>query len=377
MNKIPSIQEMENFLLQDSKTTDLVASGDTKAKSPNTKLTAKQVRHEVSVFARVLINVYCGWPFHKEILKRKILRILVNLYKNAHDMTSLELLEQLKPAVEIIPDNHINLRMIGYDKGVRTGLRKQRPDVGLNISGDKKFIVDIKNDIGIIGIRTLSKWSGEEQKSFEQQWRKILPKSKALIIDIRNNGGGDSSPIEMLTCYILGHRYPAARKEFIRNNPDANAVKKLYKNSAIDKFNVDSVGDPVVFKDYSAEPLPKFNPEKAGFTGPIYVLINGRVMSSGEILCTIMRHYPNVKFVGTNTRGGEVYGYNYAYILLPHSNITFNVGCVYREMFVKNFELNGYKPDIECKDGQDALDVALSEYINKLGANKLEKSKQK
>ena len=94
MVKIPSIKEMEDFLLQDSKTTDLVAAGDTKAKSPNTKLTAQQVRHEVSVFARVLINVYSGWPFHDKILKRKILQILIEIHKNAHDMTSLELLEK-------------------------------------------------------------------------------------------------------------------------------------------------------------------------------------------------------------------------------------------------------------------------------------------
>ncbi len=46
-------------------------------------------------------------------------------------------------------------------------------------------------------------------------------------------------------------------------------------------------------------------------------------------------------------------------------------------MFVKNFELNGYKPDIACKDGQDAFDVALSEYANQRNTNKSVKSKQK
>lgn len=45
-----------------------------------------------------------------------------------------------------------------------------------------------------------------------------------------------------------------------------------------------------------------------------------------------------------------------AYILLPHSHMTFNVGYVYRDMFVENFELNGYKPDIECEYGTDAMD---------------------
>lgn len=178
MVKIPTIKEMEDFLLRDSKTSDLVAAGDTKAKSPDTMLTAKQVRHEVSVFARVLINVYCGWPFHDEILKRKILRILTDIYNDAHEMTSLELLEQLRPCIEIIPDNHISLRMVGYDKGVRTGLRKPRPNVGSNVAGVEKFIIELKKGIGIIGVRTLSKWSAEEQESFKQQWRIILPKAK-------------------------------------------------------------------------------------------------------------------------------------------------------------------------------------------------------
>lgn len=158
----------------------------------------------------------------------------------------------------------------------------------------------------------------------------------------------------------MGQEYPTARREFIRNNPDANAVKNLYKRPDIEKFKVDSIEDPVIFEDNTKKPLPKFNAEKAGFSGPIYILINGGVMSSGEMFCTSIRNYPNAKFIGVNTCGGEVYGYNYAHLLLPHSNIKFNVGCVYRELFVKNFELNGYSPDIVCEDGTDAMDVALS-----------------
>lgn len=359
MIKIPTISEMEKILLQDSRTKDLVAAGDTKSRSPDTKLTAEQIRHEVSVFSRVLINIYCGWPFHNETLKRKILKMLIDIYRNARDMTSLELLEQLKPVIQIIPDNHINLRMVGYDTGCRTGLRKKRPDVGANVAGDKKFIVELKKDIGVIGIRTLFEWSTEDKQNFEQQWRSMLPKAKILIIDLRDNYGGSSGPTDILARYILGARYPIARKECIRNNPDANTVKKWKAGTDIDKFNVKSTDDPVVFKDNSNISLPKFDSTKAGFNDPIYVLINGKVMSAAEIMCTNMRNYPNVKFVGTNTCGGEVYGYNYAYILLPHTHMNFNVGCVYRELFVENFELNGYEPDIKCTDGANAMDVAM------------------
>ena len=361
MVKIPPTKDMEYLLLQDSTTQDLVAAGNTKPKSPNTMLSAQDVRHDVSVFARVLINVYCGWPYHNEILKRKILRALTGIYKNAHDMTILELFEQLKQVIKIIPDNHINLCMVGYNDFARTGLRKPRPNVGANVAGDKMYSIELEDDVGIIAVRTLHKWPVQEQQNFEKQWRKILPKAKTLIIDLRDNGGGGSKPTDDLADYILGQGFPLERKEFVRNNPDANAVKKIYSDEDIDKFNIKSDKDPVVYADHTKKPLPKFNAKKAGFAGPIYVLINGRVMSSAERMCTALRNYPNAKFIGTNTRGGEVYGYNYAHLLLPHSNMKFNVGCVYRELFVENFELNGYKPDIKCKDGQDAFLVALAQ----------------
>lgn len=362
MNKIPTIAEMEEFLLQDSKTEDLVNGRGSKSKSPDTKLTAKQVRHEVSVFARVLINVYCGWPFHNEILKRQILKTLIDIYKNAHDMTSAELLELLRPAIEVMPDNHINLRMVGYDMGARTTLRKLRPNVGKNIAGDKKFHIEQRGNIGVVAVPTLSGWTEEERKTFEQQWRKLLVKAKTLIIDLRDNGGGDSRPTNKLANYILGREdFPYSRKQYIRNNPDANAVKKLYEHSIGNMFDIQSDSDPVILSDDTNTRIPKFNPVRAGFNGLIYILTNSGVMSSGEIVCTLLHYHPHAKFIGTNTRGGEVYGFNYAHMLLPHTNMKFNVGCVYREMFIDDFELNGYEPDIKCPDGVDAFAVAMTD----------------
>ena len=363
MTKIPTFAEMEEFLLCDSKTEDLVDGRNIKSKSPDTKLTADQVRHEVSVFARVLINIYCGWPFHDEILKRKILKTLLDIRNNAHDMTSAELLEQMRPAIEIIPDSHINLRMLGHDMGVRTALRKPRPNVGTNIAGNKKFYTEQRGDVGIIAVPTLHGWTDTERETFEKQWRTILPQSKILIVDMRNNGGGNSTPLSNMAGYILGdENFPFARRQYIRNNPDANAVKKIYEHVNGTKFNIKSTTDPIIYEDNgNYDILPKFDATRAGFNGPMYILIDGDVMSSGELICTLLRYHPRAKFVGTNTRGGEVYGYNYADILLPHSHMRFNVGCIYRELFTENFELNGYAPDIKCLDGTDAFAVAMTE----------------
>ena len=358
MTKIPTVREMEELLLRDSTTEDLVEWHDTNAKSPNTKLTAEQVRHEVSVFARILINVYCGWPFHNEVLKRKILKTLVDIHKNAHDMTSADLLKQLRPAIEIIPDNHIQLNMVGQNMGVRTALRKPRQNVGSNIAGDKKFSVEIHGDIGIIATSTLSGWTDTERKTFEKQWRAILPQSETLIVDLRGNGGGDNRPIDKIAEYILGQTYPNAHKEIVRNNPDAKRVHRFYPERIGNDFDTDVLDDPFVIHDNTVRPIQKYNPKNAKYT--VYILTNRGVSSSAEMFIFRMKHYPKTTIVGTNTNGCEVYGYN-QHILLPHTHIKFTVGAVYRELSIENFETNGFEPDIKCPAGTDAMTVAMAE----------------
>jgi hypothetical protein len=65
--------------------------------------------------------------------------------------------------------------------------------------------------------------------------------------------------------------------------------------------------------------------------------------------------------VGDNSAGMEVFG-NMGTGFLPASNITFGIGMNYRELEFDNFELRGYKPDIKCKDGQDAFVVAMNDF---------------
>ena len=87
MTKIPTVREMEELLLRDSTTEDLVEWHDTNAKSPNTKLTAEQVRHEVSVFARVLEYLFVhsllrsdnGCKHHKALTLGQLQNFVNNL----------------------------------------------------------------------------------------------------------------------------------------------------------------------------------------------------------------------------------------------------------------------------------------------------------
>ena len=92
---------------------------------------------------------------------------------------------------------------------------------------------------------------------------------------------------------------------------------------------------------------------------PIFILTDERTGSSAEMFLLRMVHHPMVTVIGDNSAGMEVYG-NMCHGFLPHSNITVSVGMNYRILEYDNFELHGYQPKIKCKDGTNAMDVALS-----------------
>ena len=58
--------------------------------------------------------------------------------------------------------------------------------------------------------------------------------------------------------------------------------------------------------------------------------------------------------------GMEVYGYM-AQTYLPTSKLIIRTGMHYRLLEYDNFELHGYKPNIKCKNGVNAFDVALKQ----------------
>ncbi len=73
-----------------------------------------------------------------------------------------------------------------------------------------------------------------------------------------------------------------------------------------------------------------------------------------------MVHHPMVTVIGDNSRGMEVYG-NMVHGFLPHSKLYVAVGANYRILEYDNFELQGYKPQINWQDGTNAMDVALAQ----------------
>ena len=125
---------MENFLLSKSSTDDFVFSAN-KRGVPDGILSVDDVRRDIAIFARLLIHVYVGWPVHDEITKMRILKHLINVYNDAHEISAGEFFKLLKPVVTDIPDNHISIRF----GAIRFGTKYKKPykNVGKNIAGNK------------------------------------------------------------------------------------------------------------------------------------------------------------------------------------------------------------------------------------------------
>ena len=351
MVRILSIKEMEDFLLQDSSMMDMRGTKPDEH-IPNKHLSAEDVRHDISVLARYLIRVYVGWPVHDEIVKRKVLTYLTKAYKSAHDMTATELFDLIKGVMEKIPDCHISL---GFNK-VRSGTKiaRKHKDVGKNFAGTHPIKTKLcKDNIAIIGFNTMLK-TDEFRDIITDFQTNDLPQSKSLIIDLRGNGGGNSFYSDRFAYFLCGKQIDSIKKAYVRTTPEAKKVQKEAYPSA----SWAGIPESEKLQLWRKGLCFKIDTKQA-YMKPIFILTDEHTGSSAEMFLLRMVHHPMVTVIGDNSAGMEVYG-NMARGFLPHSNITVSVGMNYRILEYDNFELHGYKPDIKCKNGVDALEIALS-----------------
>ena len=356
MTKIANISEIENFLLSKSSTDNFVFSAN-KCGVPNGILSADDIRSDVAIFARLLIRVYVGWPVHNEVVKRRILKHLINIYNGAHEMSADELFKLLKPVVADIPDNHISIRFGAL--GFGTKYKKPYKNVGKNIAGDKIVCGKMRDGgVAAIGFSAMIK-SDEFKNAVIDFGKNILPKSNALIIDLRGNTGGNSWYSDLFAEYLCGAWIDSMRAVYVRTNCDTKKfLSVVYPTAPWAKLPESE--DLVVWKT-ARNHTPDIS---KAYGKQIYILTDRQTASSAEMFLLRMLHHPRVAVVGDNSSGTEVFG-NVGSSLLPNSQIKFNIGMNYRVLPQENFELNGVTPNIKCPENTDALDLALQEIANR------------
>lgn len=364
MTKISSVSEMESELLSHSVAEDigmLDKSSNTPPEQVADKvLSADDVRHDTSVLARILIRAWVGWPFMKQLPKRKILKELLHIYNNAQSMTTLEYFRLLGPVFDNIPDHHTSLSLDGYDR-LYTRLGHAPVNVGKNIASEanNKISVSMRPDkIAVCGIQSCIR-SPEFESVIQQLITEYLPQSNAVIVDLRGNGGGSSTYTDQLAYELCGGKVRSSVTDYIRNTPEACIMQTSNHNALWDDLK--KTADITIWNKHKKTPVDL----STGYSKPIYILIDERTMSSAEMFCLRMTQHPMAKFVGCNSGGCEENGYCGA-MYLPHSRLKYRAGMVHRELEpqYKNFELHGLTPDIMVPAGQDALEYAITDYNN-------------
>ena len=325
-----------------------------------TELSADAARMDVAIFARLLIEAYGGWPFYPQLLRRRILTALSRIYKSiSGPITVGELYKRLTPVIGMMPDRHIML-VAGKNHALNMA---SAIDVGENLAksrnADKPYLIEKQ---GRVGVFALSKFfapdSREHLESIRQQVLDIMTGTDAIIIDLRNNGGGDPRIASMLGATLSGYDLiPHSRRMFARNTKLAHQLQQYIDLPALK--NVSGDGDPVMIVDNSKFKMPKNH--KWAFGGDIYILANNRSASSSEHVIALMKYNPRTKVVGTHSSGCDQY-VNYRFVELGDSGMFIRLPLVYREMTharPRGFEMHGYAPDIECTPGTDAFRVAM------------------
>lgn len=192
-------------------------------------------------------------------------------------------------------------------------------------------------------ILTISTFDQEAFKRSDQRFRKEirtifrqLKKSETenLIIDLRDNSGGNPDFVKCLLRRLFDHRFEQAKEFRIVQDPSAEDFAKRTKK-----------------KWYPGFGIGKFSPALNHFDGKLLVLCDENTFSAGVEVLSVLRKYDRATFLGTESGGNPVIMGGFIVKTrwkLPNTKLQFSSGthCTLYEDFEKNTG-RGIIPDIK------------------------------
>lgn len=255
---------------------------------------------------------------------------------------------------------------------------------------DKKILeqfFSIDNNVGYVQIYTML--DKEESPVFFELLNDFMLNAKetdALIIDVRDNGGGSRDLINELAGYFvdpnsvyvvnatkqrgtlplnedlkqrLHNRYLFSRDELDRKEKKAvdefmTSFKPMYKLDS-DKFS------DYHYYIFNGQKISK---GKYHYDKPIYILTNERSFSATSVLVSTLKGLPNIKIVGVNTDGSSG---NSERFELPNSELRGKISTMVS--FQKDGKILdgiGTKPDIVIERNLDQIFMREDYQLNQL-----------
>jgi len=170
------------------------------------------------------------------------------------------------------------------------------------------------------GTLTIGSFDNAHQANYQQWFTEFKTAGiKTLVIDLRNNLGGEQANVTRLFSYLI------KQPSFFAYIP-----KNMLNTS--DKANSESIKTGVV---------KKIEPSTSAFDGKIYLLINGGSFSATAILAANLQAIKaDVTIVGTESGGGSdgCTGGTFKSVFTTHSNLLLRFGEVPLKTLSKNKE---------------------------------------
>ncbi len=200
-------------------------------------------------------------------------------------------------------------------------------------------------------------------KGYLQTTIKKYQNAKALIIDIRGNGGGTRDILNTLAQYIVQPKQSpwVANVAYVRSDQqldediESMISRYLYNyhskyltdedRKAIDEFYYD-FNPELTFdlKKFSSPFYMVLKSNNAPIKCPVYILVNENCFSAASVFSSAFKGLPNVKIVGVNTNGSSGRSKKF---YLANSNIRVKISTMLSfQRNGKTLDGNGTPPDI-------------------------------
>lgn len=233
-------------------------------------------------------------------------------------------------------------------------------DKDFKLSKLDKWLTD---SIAYLAIPSMSSY--EEIPNLEAYLKSTMEKyikSKAMIIDIRGNGGGTREILNTLSGYFVQPKQSpwVANVAYVRSDQfldeDISSMQSRYlynynseklsdeDRKAIDEFNMYYEIEFKVDENKFSEPYYMLLHSKHPINTPIYILVNEECFSAASVFASAFKDLDNVKIVGVTTNGSSGRAQNF---YLKNSGIRVKLSTMLSfQRNGKTLDGNGTVPDI-------------------------------
>jgi len=212
----------------------------------------------------------------------------------------------------------------------------------------------LENNIGYVKIERMISLNTE--KKVNDMMEKVR-KTKGLIIDVRNNGGGSREiTTELLPYFMQGDRNSVIGNVavFRTDHPEKLPLNGVLQNRFLYPFTYNKFTDLDFTPKYKYDStkysamhyfLVKAKETEFKYDKPMVVLMNARCFSATDIFLSTFGELENVTLMGAKSGGGSARSKKYT---LPNSKLKLKLGSIIS--YQPNGELydgNGVSPDVE------------------------------